>query len=78
MGGGTADIACHEIASKYTVKSVFIETGGNWGSRNINKKFIQILDLLFGQEIMKNFQKNQKDEYLAVLQYYEQHIHGMI
>ena len=77
-GGGTVDIACHEILDEFGIKEILHPSGGPWGSCYIDDQFIQLLTQIFDNkyieefktkkpniwtQIMHNFQKSKKTFY---------------
>eukprot|EP01084_Bolivina_argentea_P078667 142762_1 len=54
-GGGTTDIACHEILTDdngFGVREVLHPSGGPWGSGYIDKQYEILLENLFGDKMM--------------------------
>ncbi len=45
LGGGTADIACHQIIDKFKVKEAIPPSGGPWGSSYIDEAFVDMATL---------------------------------
>eukprot|EP00490_Sorites_sp_Unknown_P029356 CAMPEP_0114697200 /NCGR_PEP_ID=MMETSP0191-20121206/73496_1 /TAXON_ID=126664 /ORGANISM="Sorites sp." /LENGTH=294 /DNA_ID=CAMNT_0001995957 /DNA_START=2200 /DNA_END=3081 /DNA_ORIENTATION=- len=58
LGGGTADIACHEIIGKYIVRSIRMASGGPWGSGYIDEAFIDLLRDIFGSDIIDELERD--------------------
>jgi len=56
LGGGTADIACHEVIDDFTVKEVYEPSGGAWGSSYIDKHFVRLLRDVFPKGWLNAFQ----------------------
>eukprot|EP01083_Nonionella_stella_P128873 390634_1 len=54
-GGGTVDIACHEILGDYGVKEILAPSGGPWGSKFIDDQFEALLNEIFGTKWMREF-----------------------
>eukprot|EP01084_Bolivina_argentea_P043195 79587_1 len=57
-GGGTCDIACYRTTGKYNTEEILHPTGGHWGSINIDKQFINLLELIYGNDIINEFKSN--------------------
>ncbi|ETO00477.1 hypothetical protein RFI_36967, partial [Reticulomyxa filosa] len=57
LGGGTTDIACHEIKNPFEVKELELiaPSGGAWGSYYIDKAFEFMLIEIFGSDHMNEF-----------------------
>lgn len=67
-GGGTCDIACHEIVGDYSVKQCYYPTGGKWGSTYIDEAFIwNLLSSVFGKNIIKLFKREYPEKYVDLL-----------
>ena len=55
-GGGTCDVACHEIMSDdFDVKEIVHPTGGPWGSTKKNDYFVDLLYKIFKSEWIEEF-----------------------
>eukprot|EP01084_Bolivina_argentea_P221279 374812_1 len=39
-GGGTVDVACHQVLGRFQVKEIFHPSGGKWGSCYIDDQYI--------------------------------------
>ena len=67
LGGGTADIVCHERVFENNIEKIIEKCtpkGGPFGSDEINKEFEdKVLKLLFGEDIFKTI----KDEFMQSL-----------
>eukprot|EP01083_Nonionella_stella_P312689 1119280_1 len=69
-GGGTVDIACHEILGQngeYGVKEILAPSGGPWGSTYIDDQFEVLLKEMFGIEWMSEFQAQNANIYTELL-----------
>ena len=79
LGGGTADIVCHERITEDGIEKIIEKCapkGGPFGSDEINKEFEdKVLKLLFGEDIFETIKKkfeeslkgNQSDKNLAII-----------
>eukprot|EP00486_Rosalina_sp_Unknown_P005549 CAMPEP_0201570984 /NCGR_PEP_ID=MMETSP0190_2-20130828/13502_1 /ASSEMBLY_ACC=CAM_ASM_000263 /TAXON_ID=37353 /ORGANISM="Rosalina sp." /LENGTH=460 /DNA_ID=CAMNT_0047995145 /DNA_START=17 /DNA_END=1396 /DNA_ORIENTATION=- len=67
LGGGTADIACHQVIDDFTVKEVYQPSGGAWGSSYIDKHFIRLLTDLFPKGWLQEFQQSRPSDYTILL-----------
>jgi len=52
-GGGTVDIACHQVLAEMEMEEVHRPTGGPWGSDKIDERFDLLLDEVFGNGTMR-------------------------
>lgn len=66
-GGGTVDIACHEIVGQFGVKEVHHPSGGPWGSCYIDDQYIKMLAQIFGKEVMEEFQRECPNVYVELI-----------
>ncbi|KAL3863801.1 hypothetical protein ACJMK2_005533, partial [Sinanodonta woodiana] len=72
LGGGTADITCHEVLEDGNLAELHHATGGNYGGENINEAFRQFLIKIFGLNVIKEFQALHLEEYLDFFTIVEQ------
>lgn len=63
-GGGTVDIACHEILGEFAVKEILPPSGGPWGSCYIDDQFKLSLNQIFGQELVNEFKTEHPNVYM--------------
>ncbi len=66
-GGGTVDVACHEILGEFAVKEIIPPSGGPWGSCYIDDQYKQTLNQIFGDELMKEFRKLHPDIFVEMM-----------
>eukprot|EP00483_Globobulimina_turgida_P011169 UN11190 len=69
-GGGTVDVACHEILGEngeFGVKEVLHPSGGAWGSCYIDDEFVKLLKDIFGNEWIEEFKQTKPNFYTALL-----------
>eukprot|EP01084_Bolivina_argentea_P084108 152205_1 len=74
-GGGTVDIACHEILGQngeYGVKEILAPSGGPWGSTFIDDQFEALLHEVFGEERMSDFSEENANVHTALLHNFQQ------
>ncbi len=67
LGGGTADIACHEVVSGYHVKEIVPPSGGPWGSTYIDLEFEKLLDKVFTKVWMDEFKENWPNQWINLM-----------
>ncbi|XP_053399788.1 heat shock 70 kDa protein 12B-like [Mercenaria mercenaria] len=70
-GGGTVDITVHEIQEDSTLKELAKANGGEFGGTQVDEKFIQLLNEVFGPDVMEVIQQRYRDDYLDVMQSFE-------
>jgi len=69
-GGGTTDIACHQILGadgQYGVKEILHPSGGPWGSCYIDDQFVKLLKEIFGVDWIDEFKNSKPNLYLQLL-----------
>lgn len=74
LGGGTADFTVHRtVSAKHTnVIEIVAPSGGAWGGARVNEQFIQMLNRLFGESVMTQFNMESPHAYLELEQSFEQ------
>ncbi|KAJ8311225.1 hypothetical protein KUTeg_011223 [Tegillarca granosa] len=63
LGGGTVDITVREVLEDRTLKELHKATGSDWGGLSINKAFLNVLEDLFGTELIEEFKDKCKTDY---------------
>ncbi|WAR10917.1 HS12A-like protein [Mya arenaria] len=66
LGGGTVDITAHKVNDDGTLDALVPPSGGPWGGHNVNKKFFELLEDLFGTEVFRRFSAEEMDERLEL------------
>jgi len=66
-GGGTCDVACHEIVGDGYVQELVHPTGGAWGSTFIDDHFLRLLDEIFSHEWMTQFKEEDPSAYAELV-----------
>ncbi|XP_045204913.2 heat shock 70 kDa protein 12A-like isoform X1 [Mercenaria mercenaria] len=70
-GGGTVDMTVHEIQEDSTLRELAKANGGEFGGTLVDKKFIELLNDVFGPDVMEVIQQRFKDDYLDLMQNFE-------
>ena len=65
-GGGTVDIACHEILGQFGVKEILHPSGGKWGSCYIDDEYCKLLNSIFTGKWMMEFKQAQPNVYIEM------------
>ncbi|XP_062571661.1 uncharacterized protein LOC134233693 isoform X2 [Saccostrea cucullata] len=65
LGGGTADFTVLELLDDRKMKQLYRASGGAWGGNMVNKNVWNMLENIFGKDIIKEFKK-QTAEYLEM------------
>ena len=74
VGGGTADIACHEILGEdgeYGVKELLPPSGGPWGSQYIDHQFVKVLEEVFTKEWIDDFRMEYPNVYVSLMHHFQ-------
>lgn len=71
LGGGTADITCHEVNSDGTLKELQPPTGGDFGGIMVDLKFLDMLHRLFGAPIIHKFRQEYMPAYWELMSDFE-------
>jgi hypothetical protein len=64
IGGGTVDIAIHDLVADKTINSVLPPTGNDWGGTKVNNEFSVLLQKMTGDKEFRNFYTTQNKEAL--------------
>lgn len=70
-GGGTVDITVHEVLDDGNVRELYKANGGPWGGKSVNDAFLRFLNEVIGEETMRKFEENHRDDYLELLRDFE-------
>jgi len=65
-GGGTVDIAWHEVVEEYKMDEIHCPTGGPWGSVGIDEEFESLLMDIFGDAAIMRFKEYRNSAYLFI------------
>lgn len=71
LGGGTADIATHEVLRDGTLREICRATGDELGGNRVNLAFQRFLDNCFGEKVMQHFRLTARGDYLEFLREFE-------
>ncbi|KAL9960023.1 hypothetical protein ACROYT_G033413 [Oculina patagonica] len=71
IGGGTLDVAVHEIIDDGSIKEIDKITGGPYGGVKVNQEFEFLLDELCGTENMNAYREQYPSDWLAVMNDFE-------
>ena len=70
-GGGTVDIACHEILGRFGVKEILYPSGGPWGSCYIDDQYFKLLNSIFSGKWMNEFKCAQPNVYIEIRHHFQ-------
>ncbi|XP_052673330.1 heat shock 70 kDa protein 12A-like [Crassostrea angulata] len=71
LGGGTADITVHQKCEDNTLEEVLPASGGPWGGKAVDDRFMNFLKELVGENVWEEFQKVNMDDYLDIMRCFE-------
>eukprot|EP00118_Oscarella_pearsei_P014368 m.122740 g.122740 ORF g.122740 m.122740 type:complete len:581 (+) comp37797_c0_seq11:1208-2950(+) len=66
-GGGTVDVAVHEVGADGTMRELHHATGGAWGGTYVDNNFVSLLERMFGKESIERFQKDHQGEWVNLI-----------
>ena len=67
LGGGTADITCHQKDADGKLRELQKASGGAWGGTRVDEAFNQLLIKIVGAAQFRNFQQKNKADALDIL-----------
>ncbi|KAK3091538.1 hypothetical protein FSP39_020594 [Pinctada imbricata] len=70
-GGGTIDIAVHEVLQGNKVKELYKSNGGQGGGTEVDKAFWKLLSSLVGREVVETFCDKNKYDQMSLIQNFE-------
>eukprot|EP00485_Elphidium_margaritaceum_P019212 CAMPEP_0202731308 /NCGR_PEP_ID=MMETSP1385-20130828/187081_1 /ASSEMBLY_ACC=CAM_ASM_000861 /TAXON_ID=933848 /ORGANISM="Elphidium margaritaceum" /LENGTH=472 /DNA_ID=CAMNT_0049397601 /DNA_START=121 /DNA_END=1536 /DNA_ORIENTATION=+ len=71
VGGGTADICCHEIVGEFGVREVLAPSGGPWGSSLIDDEYAQLLQNIFSAAWMQKCRRLLPNVYVECIENFQ-------
>lgn len=71
MKGGTADFAVHEVNKDGSLKELYRASGGPHGGIYVDKEFLKLCELIFGNGAIEDLKRNEIEEYLSMLSTFE-------
>ncbi|KAK3593584.1 hypothetical protein CHS0354_018680 [Potamilus streckersoni] len=71
LGGGTADIACHELSDTGLLRELHEPTGGDFGGITVDSAFWQFLLKVFGSKLLKDFKEHNTEDYLDLFENFD-------
>lgn len=71
LGGGTADITCHEKLKDGNLREVHRACGGPWGGTAVDNNFIDMLSSIVGKPAMTFFMNNHRADYQDLMKEFE-------
>lgn len=71
LGGGTADIATHQVLHGNKLRELFRATGGDLGAAKVNNNFTMFLKDIFGDDVIDDFQRRSRVSYMELMRDFE-------
>lgn len=71
IGGGTLDVAVHEVVEKGSIKEIDKITGGPYGGIRVNQEFKRLLGDLFGEAKLNAYKEEFPSDWLALMNDFE-------
>ncbi|KAL3879977.1 hypothetical protein ACJMK2_032251 [Sinanodonta woodiana] len=71
IGGGTADIVCHQILDDGCLGEVHQASGGPYGGTVVDNEFLTFFRSIFGADIIKKYKDQHLDDYLGLLETFD-------
>ena len=69
--GGTADFTCHEVNADGTLIELHMPVGGDFGGTAIDNAFRNLLNKIFGADIIQKFKTNDLECYFELFDTFE-------
>lgn len=70
-GGGTVDLAVHQVDDNGQLKELYKSTGGAWGSIGVDCQFEMMLVSIFGQQLIQDFIDRHPISWLELMKTFE-------
>ncbi|KAL3878196.1 hypothetical protein ACJMK2_030564 [Sinanodonta woodiana] len=70
-GGGTIDMAVHEIQQSGKIKELYKASGGHWGGANVDKAFIDLISEIIGKTVMEEISKSHTFDLMDLYREFE-------
>ena len=67
LGGGTADVTVHQVTGNGGVKELHHATGGAWGGMYVDKKFVELLEKIFGADTIDEYKTEFPGEWVDLV-----------
>ena len=67
LGGGTADVTVHRVSGDGGVKELHHATGGAWGGTYVDKNFVELLERIFGKDIIEAYKTAYPGDWVQLI-----------
>lgn len=71
LGGGTADITVHQQCEDHTLEEIVPASGGPWGGKSVDDRFIGFLEDISGPESMVKYKEKYMYDFLDIHRQFE-------
>ncbi|KAK3577017.1 hypothetical protein CHS0354_003080 [Potamilus streckersoni] len=71
LGGGTVDIAVHEIKRDRSLGELYKASGGPWGGTCVDKNFLTFIGNIVGQDVLQECARKHMSDYIELLREFE-------
>lgn len=62
--GGTGDVTVYEVIDVNSLTELNVASGGAWGGTNVDKAYFNMLESIFGEDVMKKFKTERRTDML--------------
>ncbi|WAQ99291.1 HS12A-like protein, partial [Mya arenaria] len=69
--GGTVDITVHELNEDNSLTELYPPTGGDFGGTDVDNRFLQLLNDIFGISLMQKFKLDCLEEFIEMMSEFE-------
>ncbi|WAQ99193.1 HS12B-like protein, partial [Mya arenaria] len=69
--GGTVDITVHELNEDNSLTELYPPTGGDFGGTDVDNRFLQLLNDIFGISLMQKFKSDCLEEFIEMMSEFE-------
>ncbi|XP_071126191.1 heat shock 70 kDa protein 12A-like [Mytilus edulis] len=70
-GGGTVDIAVHQIQENGRIKELNKASGGDWGGIKVDQEFDKLLKDIVGRDLLSEIKKQYMSDYMDIFHSFE-------
>ncbi|XP_033725297.1 heat shock 70 kDa protein 12A-like [Pecten maximus] len=71
LGGGTVDMAVHEVSKDGRLIEIWKASGGPWGGTSVDKTFYDFVVKMFGKEFIEQFRITRAKEWMKLSMEFE-------
>ncbi|XP_052690682.1 heat shock 70 kDa protein 12A-like [Crassostrea angulata] len=70
-GGGTVDVTAYRVENNQALRELHCASGDAVGGTNVDKLFFQLLNDIFGKDVVKRFQKKSPSDWHELMRSFE-------